>query len=62
MSEPQQELTRSMNVSYTEPPLPRASLVIWIVGIGLICLFVCLGMVFSVRRSVNRYRQSDSII
>lgn len=40
MSEPQQELTRSMNVSYTEPPLPRASLVIWIVGIGLISLFV----------------------
>ncbi|WP_252408889.1 hypothetical protein, partial [Acinetobacter pittii] len=34
MSEPQQEqqLTRSMNVSYSEPPLPRASLVIWIVG------------------------------
>ena len=38
MSEPQQEqqLTRSMNVSYSEPPLPRASLVIWIVGIGLV--------------------------
>ena len=36
MSEQQQELTRSMNVSYSEPPLPRASLVIWIVGIGLL--------------------------
>ncbi|MDV4340396.1 hypothetical protein MSG81_12180 [Acinetobacter baumannii] len=36
MSEQQQELTRSMNVSYSEPPLPRASLVIWIVGIGLV--------------------------
>ncbi|EXH17315.1 hypothetical protein J623_3912, partial [Acinetobacter sp. 1245249] len=42
MSEPQQEqqLTRSMNVSYSEPPLPRASLVIWIVGIGLVIFFI----------------------
>ncbi|CAA0259237.1 cyclolysin secretion protein, partial [Acinetobacter baumannii] len=39
MSEQQQELTRSMNVSYSEPPLPRASLVIWIVGIGLRAVF-----------------------
>lgn len=40
MSEQQQELTRSMNVSYSEPPLPRASLVIWIVGIGLVIFFI----------------------
>ena len=35
MSE-QQEKDRSMNVSYTEPPLPSVSLVIWIVGIGFL--------------------------
>ncbi len=41
MSEQQQELyLRSMNVSYSEPPLPRASLVIWIVGIGLVIFFI----------------------
>ncbi|MBN6519001.1 biotin/lipoyl-binding protein, partial [Acinetobacter pittii] len=26
--------------SYSEPPLPRASLVIWIVGIGLVIFFI----------------------
>ncbi|WP_336954582.1 HlyD family type I secretion periplasmic adaptor subunit [Acinetobacter sp. AS167] len=35
MSE-QQEKDRSMNVSYTEPSLPRVSLIIWIVGIGFL--------------------------
>ncbi|EKU69256.1 hypothetical protein ACINWC136_1398 [Acinetobacter pittii] len=25
---------------YSEPPLPRASLVIWIVGIGLVIFFI----------------------
>ena len=35
MSE-QQENDRSMNVSYTEPSLPRVSLIIWIVGIGFL--------------------------
>ncbi|WP_445115326.1 HlyD family type I secretion periplasmic adaptor subunit [Acinetobacter sp. WZC-1] len=39
MSEQKPE-TRSMNVSYTEPPLPRASLVIWIVGIGLLAFLI----------------------
>lgn len=34
MSE-QQANNRSMNVSYKEPALPRSSLVIWIVCIGL---------------------------
>lgn len=35
-----QEKDRSMNVSYTEPPLPSVSLVIWIVGIGFLILCV----------------------
>lgn len=37
MSE-QQELKRSTKVSFQEPPLPRSSLVIWIIGIGLLIL------------------------
>lgn len=40
MSDQQQASNRPMNVSYTEPPLPRASLVIWIVGIGLLILLI----------------------
>ncbi|WP_151803500.1 HlyD family efflux transporter periplasmic adaptor subunit [Acinetobacter guillouiae] len=31
---------RSTKVSYKEPPLPSASLVIWIIGIGLLVLFI----------------------
>ena len=31
---------RSNKVSYKEPPLPSASLVIWIIGIGLLVLFI----------------------
>lgn len=34
----QQRVSRSMDVSYTVPKLPRASLVIWIIGIGLLIL------------------------
>ena len=37
MSEPQ-ILTRSNKVSFQEPPLPKSSLIIWIVGIGLLIL------------------------
>lgn len=37
MSE-QQELKRSTKVSFKEPPLPKSSLVIWIIGIGLLIL------------------------
>lgn len=37
MSEPQ-TLTRSNKVSFQEPPLPKSSLIIWIVGIGLLIL------------------------
>ncbi len=37
MSE-QQELKRSTKVSFQEPPLPKSSLVIWIIGIGLLIL------------------------
>ena len=40
MSDQQQEKARSLNVSYKEPPLPRASLIIWIVGIALVILVV----------------------
>lgn len=35
---------RSNKVSYKEPPLPSASLVIWIIGIGFVG-FIHLGMV-----------------
>ncbi|WP_443612446.1 HlyD family efflux transporter periplasmic adaptor subunit [Acinetobacter pseudolwoffii] len=37
MSE-QQELKRSSKVSFQEPPLPKSSVIIWIVGIGLLVL------------------------
>jgi len=37
MSEPQ-TLTRLNKVSFQEPPLPKSSLIIWIVGIGLLIL------------------------
>lgn len=37
MSEPQ-TLTRSNKVSFQESPLPKSSLIIWIVGIGLLIL------------------------
>lgn len=37
MSEPH-TLTRSNKVSFQEPPLPKSSLIIWIVGIGLLIL------------------------
>lgn len=40
MSEEPQTNNRSMNVSYKEPNLPRSTLVIWIVGIGLVVLLV----------------------
>lgn len=40
MSDQQQTKSRSLNVSYKEPPLPRASFVIWIVGIALLILIV----------------------
>lgn len=39
MSE-QQELKRSTKAKFQEPPLPKASLVIWIVGIGLLVLLI----------------------
>ncbi|WP_130802416.1 HlyD family type I secretion periplasmic adaptor subunit [Acinetobacter ihumii] len=38
MSDQLQLPKRSLKVSYKEPPLPRASLVIWIIGIGLLIL------------------------
>ncbi len=37
MSEPH-TLMRSNKVSFQEPPLPKSSLIIWIVGIGLLIL------------------------
>lgn len=39
MSE-QQELKRSSKVSFQEPPLPKSSVIIWIVGIGLLVLLI----------------------
>ncbi|WP_218664985.1 HlyD family type I secretion periplasmic adaptor subunit, partial [Acinetobacter sp. Colony158] len=35
---------RATKVSYKEPPLPRASLVIWIIGIGLLILLLWAGL------------------
>ncbi|MBJ9987024.1 secretion protein HlyD, partial [Acinetobacter sp. S40] len=40
MSDQLQRPKRSLKVSYKEPPLPRASLVIWIIGIGLLVLLL----------------------
>lgn len=40
MSDQLQLPKRSLKVSYKEPPLPRASLVIWIIGIGLLVLLL----------------------
>ncbi|MCL6248254.1 HlyD family type I secretion periplasmic adaptor subunit [Acinetobacter sp. ANC 4945] len=40
MSENKQELQRSTKVSFKEPPLPKSSLIIWIITIGLAILLV----------------------
>ena len=40
MSDQLQRPKRAIKVSYKEPPLPRASLVIWIIGIGLLVLLL----------------------
>lgn len=40
MSENKQEIQRSTKVSFKEPPLPKSSLIIWIITIGLAILFV----------------------
>lgn len=40
MNDHKPELQRSMTVSYREPPLPKSSLVIWIVGLCLLVLLV----------------------
>ena len=40
MSEQQTERRPPMNVTYHEPKLPRASLVVWIIGVGLLVFFI----------------------
>ncbi|WP_180106177.1 MULTISPECIES: HlyD family type I secretion periplasmic adaptor subunit [unclassified Acinetobacter] len=40
MSENKQEIQRSTKVSFKEPPLPKSSLIIWIITIGLAILLV----------------------
>ncbi|RKG31657.1 HlyD family type I secretion periplasmic adaptor subunit [Acinetobacter guerrae] len=40
MSEQLQQVKRSTKASFQEPPLPRSSLVIWIIGLGLVVFFV----------------------
>ena len=40
MSENKQEIQRSTKVSFKEPPLPKASLIIWIITIGLAILLI----------------------
>ncbi|MFS1587685.1 secretion protein HlyD, partial [Acinetobacter radioresistens] len=40
MNDHKPELQRSMTVSYREPPLPKSSLVIWVVGLCLLVLLV----------------------
>ena len=44
MSDALQHPKRATKVSYKEPPLPRASLVIWIIGIGLLILLLWAGL------------------
>lgn len=44
MSDVLQHPKRATKVSYKEPPLPRASLVIWIIGIGLLILLLWAGL------------------
>ncbi|QIC60082.1 HlyD family efflux transporter periplasmic adaptor subunit [Acinetobacter schindleri] len=36
----QQEIKRSTKVSFQEPPLPKSSVIIWIIGIGLLILLM----------------------
>jgi adhesin transport system membrane fusion protein len=38
MSEQKKEISRGMKVTELEPPLPRSSMFIWIIGIGLVAL------------------------
>lgn len=40
MSENKQEIQRSTKVSFKEPPLPKASLIIWIITLGLAILLI----------------------
>ncbi|MCH7335938.1 HlyD family efflux transporter periplasmic adaptor subunit [Acinetobacter sp. NIPH 2699] len=40
MSEQEQSSSRPMNVSYKEPKLPGSSLVVWLIGIGLVILLI----------------------
>ncbi|EOR08796.1 HlyD family type I secretion periplasmic adaptor subunit [Acinetobacter sp. C32I] len=40
MSEQQQNSSRPMNVTYNEPKLPRSTLVVWMIGIGLLSLLI----------------------
>ncbi|MCH7314374.1 HlyD family type I secretion periplasmic adaptor subunit [Acinetobacter sp. ANC 3882] len=40
MSEQQQNSSRPMNVTYKEPKLPRSTLVVWMIGIGLFSLLI----------------------
>lgn len=40
MSEQEQTSSRPMNVSYKEPKLPGSSVVVWLIGIGLVILLV----------------------
>jgi len=40
MSEQQQNSSRPMNVTYKEPKLPRSTLVVWMIGIGLLSLLI----------------------
>ncbi len=40
MSEEQKTSSRPMNVTYKEPKLPRSTLVVWLIGIGLLVLLI----------------------
>ena len=40
MSEEQKTGSRPMNVTYKEPKLPRSTLVVWMIGIGLLVLLI----------------------
>ncbi|APR69842.1 HlyD family type I secretion periplasmic adaptor subunit [Acinetobacter haemolyticus] len=40
MSDQEQTSSRPMNVTYKEPKLPSSSIIVWLIGIGLVVLFV----------------------
>ena len=40
MNEQPQQTKRPAKASFHEPPLPKSSMVIWIIGLGLLVFFI----------------------